>query len=99
MTLHISCPTCGKLDIILKENAKDWACPFCLYENNEIEEAEEIKNMFERFGDIDTLVYSYQHDKEFRDYVNGTVQKRLKIKKEIAKEIELTKQLLKIGSK
>ena len=34
MTLHLICSTCAFLDVVLKENAKNWKCPSCEYHNN-----------------------------------------------------------------
>ena len=40
-TLHMSCSKCKHYDIVLKQNAKEWKCPFCelaMMHNTEITE-------------------------------------------------------------
>ena len=37
--LHLKCGCCEKTDIVLKQDALNWKCPFCLFEKNQCQAA------------------------------------------------------------
>lgn len=55
-TMLMPCAICNQTDIILKENAKDWKCPFChfakMQQNNVIQDMRRIEQMYAKLNEL-----------------------------------------------
>lgn len=59
-TMLMPCDVCKQTDIILKENAKTWCCPFCYFtniqQNNVLRDVERINRMSAKVDELNLKV-------------------------------------------